>query len=265
MPHGRDPGWSNEAMDSIEAEVSSQNLLLAGSSYAEAYYLFEVAGSKGGMGAVLLRYACVDHVQAIVGIRDADSRSVARLLDSALKRLLDAERLFMGDHTHSLIVAGHILMLNITSGDHRNVLSQAYEIGARGKALGNLGVSQFIAMLLLRLGRKLSIQETGMTKSMLCCYCAEVLSHAMNDSYLQLSAVVSLAALQHANGNVPTAIAHMPRGQRLLGQVAEHIDQLSMLTRNEDHRQILSAVRANCISDFNRILAGPISRSQRKT
>ncbi|EXJ76151.1 uncharacterized protein A1O5_00659 [Cladophialophora psammophila CBS 110553] len=248
VPHGRDLGWDNAAMDSIETSLAPQNADLARSCYVEAYHLFEAAGSHAGMGAVSLRYACIDHVQAIDGMRRATDGSIAQLLENAREHLQNAVQLFSGDNTHSLIVSGHILMLNITSDRHQDVLSQAYQIGDRCRAIDNVSVSQFLGMLLLRLGRKFSLLPSGRQKALICCYCAEVCCYAFRDPYLQLSAVVSLAAFQCKSGNVPTAIAHIEHGRTLLNQAADHIERLLAHTDTPDHRHILKSVRANCIN-----------------
>ncbi|OAP61370.1 hypothetical protein AYL99_03573 [Fonsecaea erecta] len=264
MPHGRDLGWDNAAMDSIETPLAPRDIDSARSCYVEAYHLFEAAGSRAGMGAVSLRYACLDHIQAIESMKKAGDEPPAQLLENAHEHLENAVELFSGDNTHSLIVSGHILMLNITSDRHQDILNQAYELGDRCRVMDNVSVSQFVGMLLLRLGRKFSLLASGMQKAVLCCYCAEVCCHAFRDPYLQLSAAYSLAAFQFEKGNVPTAITHIERGRILLHQVAVHIDRLSEFADHEDHRQILRTVRANCISRFNN-LAGSVSGSHART
>ncbi|KIW98994.1 uncharacterized protein Z519_00657 [Cladophialophora bantiana CBS 173.52] len=263
MPHGRDLGWDNEAMDSIETSLAPQNADLARSCYLEAYHLFEAAGSHAGMGAVSLRYACIDHVQAIEEMRRATDGSTAQLLENAREHLQNAVQLCSGDNTHSLIVSGHILMLNISNDRHQDVLSQAYEIGDRCRPIDNVGVSQFLGMLLLRLGRKFFLLPSGVQRALICCDCAEVCCYAFRDPYLQLSAVVSLAAFQRKNGNVPTATAHIEHGRTLLDQAADHIDRLSAHADTPDHRHILKSVRANCISGFNSLARSISSSSQR--
>lgn len=251
MPHGRNLGWGNNAWDAQESEVPLRRSQLATSSYADAYYLFEAANAKGGMGAVLLRRACVDHAEAIEARRVGDLGIAAQLLDLARKSLEEAQGLFQGDHTHSLIVLGHLLILDISSGHHTNVLTQAYELGASCKDTDNIGVLQFIGTLLLRLGRKYSTFETEKTKVFLCCYCSQVCFHAAKDSYLELSAVVASAIFQRATGNFPAATKHIGHGRKLLKSVNDYIGTLIDRTANQDHRQILELVRANCVSEFN--------------
>jgi CHAT domain-containing protein len=254
MPHGRDLGWDNEAMDSLEANPSLENQLLAMSSYAEGYSLFNCAGSRGGMGAILLRYAAIDQIQA-VGVLTTNDGSHVHVLNSSLEHLRHAEQLFKGDHTHSLIVSGYVLIANIMSGEHHDVLHQAYDVGARSKQLDNLSVCQFIGMLLLRLARKLSSLEGGKSMSLLCCYCAEVICHVVDDRYLQLSAVVSLANFQRMNGNIPVALAHIENGRIVFAQFVAYVDRLSAHTIDDDARRILRSVRSNCTDVFNNIAA----------
>lgn len=181
--------------------------------------------------------------------------------------------MFQGDVTHNLIVNGHLVIHDILQDDgcrdnYTNIITASYNIGSLGRISRNITTAQFVGMLILRVGRGLSLcdNDIGMRKAMLCCACARICFQALRDPFLELHAVVASAKLLQMKGDVPMAARHLSKGQTLLNSVDVYFDDLidrMEVTRgkmDDEHRthdrNILQTARVSCITQFHRVAKG---------
>lgn len=159
IPAVRQLGWTYELWDAKEAEFRLIPNAQATACYEEASALFKEAQSLRGQAAIFLRYACLELSVVLTDDASGGSGSEARTtrLDLARQHLTASRKMFGEDSTHALIANGHEIILAIFETDYPKALDLAFDVGLVAKVLQNTSVAEFVGVLLLRLGRSLSL------------------------------------------------------------------------------------------------------------
>ena len=118
------------------------------------------------MAAVNLRFACIDHAEAIArSCQTGQSAESASLYRSAYQELDETDHLFQADSTNKHMVTGHRVLLDISVGFQR--LEECFQIDKWGRNSQNIVVSQYLGLLMLRFSRKLFMDTEDLGKALL--------------------------------------------------------------------------------------------------
>ncbi|KAH8647035.1 CHAT domain-containing protein, partial [Tricladium varicosporioides] len=256
IPLDRGLSWDNEVWDATEAQFPLRKVSGVDIDYQTAYDLFTLGGSKRGQAAVHLRRGCVDHIEAVAAGHAGRLIESASLYRSAGLHFREASHLFQRDSVNLHLVYAHQLLLDISVGNHTDVLDRASQIGEWGMNAQNNAVSQFLGLLMLRFGRMIFLASGEATvehvKAMLLCACARICFNSLGDSLLELQAVVAHAMLHQRLGNTRLASALLAEGHNILPTALQCFDQLIQAMPNGDTRETLQMMRYNRLENFNR-------------
>ncbi|KAF7179905.1 hypothetical protein CNMCM7691_008957 [Aspergillus felis] len=120
--------------------------------YEAALELFSRANCRRGEAAVLLRRACCLHI-ATRRLKPTDS-SRSTIINDARAKLEQSKQLFGKDEVNCQIVTAHQILLDITSGENRNVKQTARGIGTWAAQAKNQSVGHCLGLLIFRFARQ---------------------------------------------------------------------------------------------------------------
>ncbi|KFY97541.1 hypothetical protein V500_02027 [Pseudogymnoascus sp. VKM F-4518 (FW-2643)] len=238
------------------------------SNYKEAYALFDKGMSDRGKAAICLRFACLDFAEYIEiitagGSAPAGAPQPGDVRNSVHTELEKAFKWFQEDGPNTQIVAGYRVLLNIILPEEQNyddggksvkktVTESAADIGTWGRENGNIAVSQFVGLLMARVGKKICKTPRNLSMASHCFACSRACFHALEDYLLELHAIVSQAQLQKQHGNLELARTYMETGHSILSQAVGGFKLFSN-TPSEDYRQTLRMQRNNTVANFGQV------------
>ena len=179
---------ANSQWSVVEASMWLNDNSEAQLQYQKALDLFRMSGSRRGCAAVILRQACVQHAAAL---RQTPLSSIRRrLIEEAQKKLEEAGVLFEMDVHHQLLVMAHRVILNICSGETRDVVRYSQEIGSIALQHGSLMTAQYAGLLMMKYGQRLWNDQADSHAAFLSYECAHACFLAMQDQYLAFTALM---------------------------------------------------------------------------
>ncbi|GIJ85075.1 hypothetical protein Asppvi_003930 [Aspergillus pseudoviridinutans] len=244
---GEDSLW-----DPVELELKDQYSPQVKECYEAALELFRRANCRRGEAAVLLRQACCLHIAAR-RLKPTDS-SRSTVIHDARTKLEQSKQLFGKDEVNCQIVTAHQILLDITSGENRNVKRSAKAIGTWAVQAKNQSVGHCLGLLIFRFARQEWYTFARMDNALLAWECAYEIFESIDDVVPMFQSVVSRAWLQGEMFNLAALKILLDRAVGMVDRVRQYYDILAESTPNtelgETNRIIIQTSKFTTLSSF---------------
>ena len=193
--------------------------------YDKAFHLLQKHGCMRGQGAICLRRACILHMQSLQDARSGDASTAARNRAEAYKELRAAMIHFDLDVAYLDLISAHKILLNITTGQRSDAITEAQAIGNSCRAHGNVQLSRFICTLMLRFERQQWLNDGLTGNFLICCQCAQACARSAADKIYEHQAAIAIARVHCEFGSIPAAQAALEAARQTLATAQDVIRQ----------------------------------------
>jgi CHAT domain-containing protein len=239
-----DIGSTNNTWDSTESNMNFQSDNDARRLYEEGLGLLDDSESPHLMAAILLRQACVMHIDKL-GHSSAMQQAT---YDDILLILHRAENLAHGNDSLLLLTRAHELLLNLSHSKFDGTLETAADIGVRALELQNEAIAEFLAALLVRFGRRHWLVWQNAKVAVQCYRCAGQCYQALCDDFGTLQARMCEFEIYQAMCDFSTTTRMVEDTKPMLYNVLTLLDDMKAAA---DSRIDYSLLRKNVIQTYD--------------
>ncbi|GIK00931.1 hypothetical protein Aspvir_004961 [Aspergillus viridinutans] len=249
---GEDSLW-----DPVELELKDQYSSQVKECYEAALELFGRANCRRGQAAVLLRQACCLHIAAR-RLKPTDS-SRSTVIHDARAKLEQSKQLFGKDEVNCQIVTAHQILLDITSGDNRNVKRTARGIGIWAVQAKNQSVGHCLGLLIFRFARQEWCTFARMDNALVAWECAYEIFESIDDVLPMFQSVVSRAWVQGEMFNLAALKILVDKAVGMVDRVRQYYDVLAENTPDtnsgEADRLLIQISKFTALSSFGSMVS----------
>jgi CHAT domain-containing protein len=244
---GEDSLW-----DPVELQLKDRYSPEVKECYETALKLFGRANCRRGQGAVLLRQACCHHIGAR-RLKPTDSRRTTLMQDIRAK-LKQSKQIFGKDEVNCQIVTAHQILLDITSGDSRNVQRTARGIGTWAAQAKNQSVGHCLGLLIFRFARQEWCMFARMDNALVAWECAYEIFKSIGDVLPMFQSVVSRAWVQGEMFNLAALKVLVDKAVGMVDRVRQYYDTVAKSIPDtkveEADRLTVQTSKFNTLSSF---------------